>query len=631
MKLMLKTGLLAAIAFAMVGSTARADVFNGTLPANACEAGKAKCVTKMGSCLLGCYDKAVGGGAAPDPACVAKCRNGFLSDSNPGPTTGKGCVEKLEAKGGCGASAGDGPVLKSKVEARAADIYRALDPSLGSLANKCTAGKMKCVIKYDACVLGIAGKALKAGGAIGDTSKCKAILVGPKSCIAKLELKNPVGSATQCSSYGDAGSFQTGGDAYVSDILFDFVSGPHNMKTRRCLSATNTTCTSDADCSGGAGDCQYFFGSELPLAAGGVTSCVVTHWSGGISGTFDQASGQSSGTAHVISQIYLGVGSAEPCPRCVGGNGIPNDGLGLGTCSAGPRFGLACDENGLSPVPAFGYTSLDCPPTPGALVATLPVDLSNTNNGTVTKTLSASSPSCNGEPGHKCMCSSCSLNSSIPCFTDADCAAASAGTCTNNAGTPRETSACVDDTTTPADESLCTTLPGGGGTCVAGPIDQHCTIESFRGCTTDTDCPALGDTCTSSNRRCYAGYKGAVGDTITAAAAHSAPQSHTNSSTFASIFCVAPTSSSAINNAAGLPGPGTLQLAGVSTENGTSGSCPTTADFLPTATGGVLSSGWTGLAHSAPAVGQGKVTVSATCAGAPGACSCTYNGPIANP
>jgi hypothetical protein len=229
------------------------------------------------------------------------------------------------------------------------------------------------------------------------------------------------------------------------------------------------------------------------------------------------------------------------------------------------------------------------------------------------------------------MCSSCSLNSSFPCFTDADCTAAAAGTCTNNAGAARETSACVDDTTIPGDGSLCATLPGGGGACAEGPVDQHCVIESFRGCLVDTDCPATGDTCGFSNRRCYAGYNGTAGDTIKAAAAHSAPHNHTNSSTFASVFCVAPTSSAAVNNAAGLPGPGTLTLAGVSTENGTGGSCPTTADFLPTATGGVLSSGWTGLAHGAQAVGQGKVTVSASCTGSPGSCSCTYTGPIANP
>ena len=44
-----------------------------------------------------------------------------------------------------------------------------------------------------------------------------------------------------------------------------------------------------------------------------------------------------------------------------------------------------------------------------------------------------------------------------------------------------------------------------------------------------------------------------------------------------------------------------------------------------------LDTGWTGIAHNATVIGQGKVTVSASCPGTPGACgTCTYTGPVPN-
>lgn len=625
MKLMLKSGLLAAMMIALVG-TAHAVVNPGPYTANACLAGKTKCVIKLKGCLLGCYGKGAGGGVAADPACLDKCRNGFQGDDA---TAGKGCVDKLDTKLGatCGVTQGEVPNarLRVKVQAHAEDLYRSLSPGGVNPANKCTAGKIKCVLKFNACVLGILGKAYKAGGPLGDLSKCNAILsdVGGKaSCMTKLELKGG------CVTSQDQGQLKTADEQFVNEVISDFANAPQNLNNRRCVSDTSTQCTSDGDCSGGAGDCQYFFGAPLPLAAGGVASCVTSQWNGAITGTFNRESGASGGTAKVISRVYTGGNTIDaPCPKCVG-DGLINDGTAGGTCSAGARSGLACDANGESPVPSFGRTSLDCPPPGGTQVASLPIDLSNTNSGTVTRTLTASSPNCNGLPGSKCMCSSCSLNSSVPCFTDADCAAASAGTCTNNAGEPRKPNACLDDT----NGVDCSTTAGGDGECGGGPFDQHCIIEDFRQCTTNGDCPATGDACGGSPRRCIAGYLGAVNDTIKAVGSFSTPHNQASTSTFASVFCVAPTSSSAVNAAAGLPGPGRLELGGVGLENGTDAACPTQVSFLPTARGGALDTGWTGLAQNAKVVGQGMVTVSASCPGAAPNCgTCTYTGPIANP
>jgi hypothetical protein len=643
MKLILKTGLLAAMMFALVGSnSAQAAIYGGNLTAAGCHASKAKCVIKMKSCLLGCWGKAIKGGIAPDPACLEKCRTGFLAN----PATGKGCMEKANLKNaGCSnLDLSQVALMRAKIDAHVTDLVGLLKPGNVNVINGCTAGKVKCVSKYNACVLGIVGKAFKAGGPVGDLTKCNASLVDPVgkvSCVTKLEDKNPAllednvtPNPTACLTYNDAGALKAADDAFVNDVIYNLQAGPQDMATKRCVSNTFTQCTVDGDCGGGVGDCQFFFGSPLPLAAGGVASCVTSQWNGGISGTFNQGTGASAGTASVLSRVYTGGNTIDaPCPKC-NGNDIPNDGAANGICAGGARNGLACDSNGESPNPTFGKTSLDCPPTGGTLVATLPIDLSNTNQGTVTATVSAASPNCNGSPGEKCLCASCSGNSSIPCKSDAECALAGAGTCTNGAGEPRRPNACLDDTTTGPNESDCSATTGGEGQCSAGPFDQHCAFETYRSCSgMPGDCPVPGDTCITEARECFVGHNGNIGDSIVAVGSASAPRNHTGTTTFASVFCIAPTGSTAVNTAAGLPGPGRLALGGVSSENGTDVACPTEATFLPTAKGGALDTGWTGLAHDARVVGQGKVTVQVTgCVGAAPNCGqCSYTGPIANP
>lgn len=630
MKLMLKSGLLAAMMIALVGaSAAQAGVFSGNLPLNACQSGKAKCVIKMKSCMLGCWNKVIGKGGSIDNACLDKCRNGFFGD----PAAGKGCIEKLEGKNGvaCNPGLGEGPVLRSKVQAHVLDLVSQLAPALPPAGNKCAAGKTKCVIKYNACVLGLAGKALKAGGPIGDLSKCNALLTGAGSCVGKLEAK--YGQAG-CLTTDDQPLLKAADDAFVNDVLYGWL-GATDMNTQRCNGDTSVTCTSApggvAGCGGPLGTCEFFFGAPLPLAAGGIASCVTSQWNGAITGTFEQENGKSGGSAKVLSRVYTGGNTiTNPCPVC--SDPIPNDGIAGGTCSTGARAGLGCDSNGESPIPSFGKTSLDCPPSGGTLVATLPIDLSNTNTGTVTKALSAGSPNCNaaGYAGLKCMCGACSLNSSVPCFTDTDCSLVGAGTCTSAAGQPRAPSACLDNTDTVGLDCAATT--GGNGECIEGPVDSVCQAEPFRACSNPaTDCANPADICIVKNRSCYPGYNGVVGDTISATGSVTAPHNHTGTSNFASVFCVAPTGSSAVNAAAGLPGPGRLALGGVSSEDGTDSLCPTQATFLPTAKSGVLDTGWTGLAHNATVVGQGKVTVSVTgCTGSAGSCHCTYTGPVAN-
>src|SRR6185295_562146 len=60
--------------------------------------------------------------------------------------------------------------------------------------------------------------------------------------------------------------------------------------------------------------------------------------------------------------------------------------------------------------------------------------------------------------------------------------------------------------------------------------------------------------------------------------------------------------------------------------------CPGTVEFTGTSTGGVLDTGWTGIAHDSTVISDGTVTVDITsCAGSSRPCGvCTFSGPIAN-
>jgi len=622
MRSLTRWGVVAAALVALVGHSAPAlALSNPTLPASGCLASKIKCVIKKKACLLGLYKK----GLTLDPAKVEKCKAGFSN-----PTTGKGCFDKADTKNAACPALGDGPATAAKIDAHVDDVIAEIYPN--GTVNKCQAGKLGCVIKYNGCVLGAFAKAAKAGGPHADVSKCTA---GIASCIAKLDAKAP---SSPCDTTNDGASLQAKDDAFIDDVIDEIGKG-NDQNNQRCNGDTSVHCTSApggvAGCGGGLGTCEYFFGAPLSLAAGGVTTCVASQWNGGITGTFDQQSGASAGTASVLSRVYNGIAVANPCPRCIG-DGFANDGVRGGTCSGGTRNGLACDGEGESPEPSFGTSSLDCPPTPGGLLATIPIDLTNKNNGTVTKTVDGTSPTCNGEPGKRCLCGACSGNSQIPCDHDTQCAAVGAGTCTSAAGEPRKTNACLDDTTTGPNEHICTSVGGGEGECSAGPTTTHCHIETFRGCTVPADCPATGDTCDAFNRECFPGTGNGIGDAISAVGSTTTPRDHTSVQSFASVFCVAPTGSAAVNSVAGLPGPGRLTLKGVGAENGTASACPTQASFLPTTKLGVLDTGWTGISHDAKVIMGGKVTVQVTgCSNPSGFATnncgtCSYTGPVAN-
>jgi len=380
------------------------------------------------------------------------------------------------------------------------------------------------------------------GGPTGGPSPCPVgVEVLSNAGTAKVLDTGWTGIAHNATVIGDGKlSFTVACDGTTRPCGVCDVSGPipnanknaGDIDAQRCINDTSIKCTDNSAC--GAGTCVYYFGAPLPLSAGGVSTCVTNQVNGAVSGTANIESGAFSTSITLASRVFTGVSNEQPCPICAGDAvSTPNDGKANGTCSAGARQGQPCDINGRSAVPSFGNTSLDCPPTASALLASLSIPLSG-SSGTETKTLTAQSPNCNGffGPGvtKKCFCE--------PGGTE-----------------PNKPNGCND--------GICTDEGGGEGSCEAGPIDSNCSIESFRGCSTATqatDCPAQGDSCLSALRPCYID-NGEVGGSVSVTGKADPPKSGKSNPIFATLFCVPPVKSAAsVNTAAGLPGLGRLRL-----------------------------------------------------------------------
>jgi hypothetical protein len=326
------------------------------------------------------------------------------------------------------------------------------------------------------------------------------------------------------------------GDCDVGGPIQNLKADKGDINAHRCSNDTSIECANDAACTA-PGKCAFFFGAPLPLSAGGVASCVVNQVDGPVSGTANIENGAFASTLNLIARVALGQ-LDSPCPKCTGDPTL-NDGNKGGTCSAGARNGQPCDANGTSPIPSFGTTSLDC--APASFVSAISIDLAG-SSGTVTKTLTASSPNCSG-------------NSSKKCF------------CPNAGPAPAQPNACLDDTTTPGDQGLCRPISVSSpkGECPATGETYCVPLETFRGCGSDSDCHAPGDTCQAVLRPCYLD-NGVVGGSVSAIGMADPPTNGTSHPTFAALFCVPPVASVSIDTAAGLPGLGRLQLPLTTTE-----------------------------------------------------------------
>lgn len=390
------------------------------------------------------------------------------------------------------------------------------------------------------------------------------------------------------------------GDCTVQGPIANPNKGAGQLDNQRCSNDSSIKCTNDTPCTAGGGTCEFFFGAPLPLAAGGVTTCVFNRFNGDVNGTANVESGEAATTAFLTSTVYNGLAIDNPCPRCTDAGGI-NDGVTGGTCDGGTRVGLPCDANGFVPDRAdFGRTSLDCPLAAAGAIATLPINLTNETNA-VTKTLSANSPNCGpAVPGQKCLCQTCNNAESTPCFSNADCVLVGATICggnrciggtnsgapctnvsacpgggqCNRAGEPTKPSACLDNTAGGNTIHDCVDMGNGEGQCSAGPVTNTCSLASGhrqRGCITDADCGGAPGSCLAENRLCFltgggtfqAPAPGKDGtDTLIAAGMEDPPVEDVSNPTLGAVFCVGPTGSASINNVAGLPGPARVTIKG---------------------------------------------------------------------
>jgi len=370
------------------------------------------------------------------------------------------------------------------------------------------------------------------------------------------------------------------------------------------------TCAADSDCAASQTcteqTCETYFGSRLPLSAGGVSACVTNRFVGPIIGTADIETGDSAIAVGITSEVVVGPTVDKPCDNCIG-DLVANDGSRDGTCDSGGRMGEACDVGGVSPVPAFNGgvpsggmingTSLDCPQgPPGANAGVLPINLSS-STGTESLTVQATGPTCTaaGFGGSTCMCDTCATLAAEPCNSDADCPATVTcgglrclgGTSAGNPcaspgiGDPACSAHCTGAGTpepccTAAGMGTCAACGGVGeptkpnacisGTCTAGAcagtFNGFCgPTETFRGCLLPSDCPFPGDSCGFIMQPCF-DDNGVVGSIIATTGLADPPVNDLSNPTLASTFCVPPVAAAAINTATGLPGAGVLTLRG---------------------------------------------------------------------
>jgi hypothetical protein len=279
-------------------------------------------------------------------------------------------------------------------------------------------------------------------------------------------------------------------------------------------------------CDGAASVCPFFgadaglpFGAPAPISGGGVGVCATIVVDGVVSGTFDTSTGALTATVPLKVRLFNAIETDIPCPACVTADGVPNLGE-AGTCSGGPRSGLACTVGGLA-APAFGIaagTSNDCPPNPGALITVFHLDVPATT-GTVSWTTTPESPSCSGRIGSRCLCAP--------------------------DGQETKPNSCIDDSATPGDGSVCAPIGNNEGVCPEYPLDQVCAEQPWRGCLGPSDC-TIGD-CVTRQRPCFLDPIVRVGRADPPVAGVAAP-------TLVGNFCL-PRANAAVNAAGGLPGP----------------------------------------------------------------------------
>ncbi|MCC6849397.1 MAG: hypothetical protein IT294_12930 [Deltaproteobacteria bacterium] len=260
-----------------------------------------------------------------------------------------------------------------------------------------------------------------------------------------------------------------------------------------------------------------------------------------------------------------GLKGGQPCGTCIGGANhganCNNDSQCPGgacanprTCVGGANDGAACSTN--SACPGGTCPQDECPDTG--------VCIGGGNDG-------AACTASSGCPGGYCTPGTCNggPNDGAGCWTNSMCPGGSCamGAC-SRPGEATKPNVCVDDTSTV--ESGCVLIPGtdNEGECADAPIDQVCSIQQMVGCTTDNDCKAPacaecvpGQFCLTRKRPCFMD-QGVIGNTVTVSGTPDPICGGVSKPTVGTFFCVAPTGSTAINAAGGLPALGRVRIPG---------------------------------------------------------------------
>jgi len=373
--------------------------------------------------------------------------------------------------------------------------------------------------------------------------------------------------------------------------------GPH------CKLDIQKKCNTLADCTGPGNDCvTTFHGPPLPLAAGGTEVCVVNIFTEDVVGTKDVTTGSSAVHIRQVSQTWGTFAAPPPCPVCgnfcqAGPTGnrhlctVDGDCADVGpahhcitdhVCSGGTKQDNACrhDPPYGGPTAIFGNPSVDCPPggiTGGTDLGDIDIIFSPATTGATTVLPSIQCDQA-AFSGKACVAGS---NSGAPCTNDSECPSGSCSFqcfCPTGGGLQErpngcdpacvggsnDAAACISDTECPSgfchkadcreDLSAPAVLQPNEGSCTQ-TLDHHCSTAAYKGCLVDFDCtPAggcpycqAGETCLTFKKNCFIN----TGITRQGVADPDNPKSVSN-------FCIASTSSSAVNGTAGLPGPGAL-------------------------------------------------------------------------
>jgi hypothetical protein len=248
------------------------------------------------------------------------------------------------------------------------------------------------------------------------------------------------------------------------------------------------------------------------LSSGGIGVCVVNQVVGAITGTANPDSGSGSSAVKLASKVHTALDNLKPCPRCISG-----------TCNEGPRAGMACTVHGTSA--SFGDTSFDCPPEPGA-------NVSGVNGLQINLNPTTGSSSLQPDAGaNKC---------TFQVFNGKACY------CPGQ----KKPNDCDDS------DNLCPADSTGEGTCPT-LSDLYCHNDPFFPCQQDADCPS--NDCNLIKPRKCSGLVNDASLNIVGPLTRTGTPSKTNP-TLVSTFCITAVASAAVNNAAGLPGPGALKL-----------------------------------------------------------------------